>query len=98
MIVPSVGSSISPSGLPSSGEAPQQRVRVLLVVREQLSADDVQLLEHRVGLRNDLAPVFARRRCYRSLEDAKVRAIFVGQDVEIAVVRLCEVEEVFARW
>ena len=43
-------------------EAPQQRVRVLFVAREELSADDVQRSQHGIGLRNDFAPVLARGR------------------------------------
>ena len=60
-IVPSVGSSTSPQRLAVEREAFQQRVRILLVAGEQLAADDVQRREHGVGLRNDFAPVLARR-------------------------------------
>ena len=40
--------------------------------------------------------MFACRRRYWSFEDAKVRAVFVGQDVEVAVIWLGKIKEVFA--
>ena len=96
VIVPSVGKFDFAQRLALQIESPQQRVRVLLVAGEELSANDRYVRQHGVGLRDDLAPVLVRRRVDRRLEDAIARAVFVGQQIKLAIVNLRVVQEVFA--
>ena len=64
----------------------QLRTGVLLVLREELAAEDGRALQYGVALRDDFLPVLAFVLPASATKTRIARRVFVGGDVDLAVV------------
>ena len=81
--------------LPSRSKSLSCERGVLFVLREKSSAVNSRALQHGIGLRNQFFPGLAIVVAGVGDEDAVARRIFIGRDVDFAVVNFAGIEKIF---